>query len=537
MNFQTHAKQYIYILRKVGNFFMVQKIKQHRFTFYSLIATVLVCLGTALLQGNSSFYYAEHKIKTSFFVLCFFLYGLSFLWLKAKKQLNEKTCVFMILLGGLLLRSYYVIFTGVYDRQHDQGVFTGLNNSEINPGHLGYIEYLCKFNKLPDFHPYSVLSYYHPPLYYILAALFLKLNITFGVEEALAFENIQILTMFFSSLCILVSYSILNHLKVQKQSLLLGVSLIAFFPGMILLSGSINNDILAILFLFLCFYRTLLWIEHKNIKNLLLIGLTLALGMITKLNAAVLAFPLAMIFLLYFMEEIKLGHFWKQIRNFSLFGLLTGGIGLSWVIRNLVLFRALPAAISNSSESILYMGNSSLWDIFGIPYDLNIKYPFHTVYGKTCSNSWLILLRTSLFGEMRPGSSGPELSDMMLTLCQILYLIAFVTMFLSFFYILYAQIRKIRTGNPKEKELSIFYITGYLVIILTFLAFVLKYPFTCSADFRYIALVLIYIPISMGQIDHMKKTKGLNYFHSIMKLNYSLILVLSVLIYLFWNQF
>lgn len=39
--------------------------------------------------------------------------------------------------------------------------------------------------------------------------------------------------------------------------------------------------------------------EHKSLKNLILIALSLGFGMITKLNVAVMAFPLAAVFLMH----------------------------------------------------------------------------------------------------------------------------------------------------------------------------------------------------------------------------------------------
>lgn len=44
----------------------------------------------------------------------------------------------------------------------------------------------------------------------------------------------------------------------------------------------------------------------------------------------------------------------------------------------------------------------------------------------------------------------------------------------------------------------IFLLCGYGVMLFSFAAFVIIYPYTCSSDFRYITICLIYIAIGIG---------------------------------------
>ena len=128
------------------------------------------------------------------------LYASIFLYLKLSRKLNENTIVFLLILLGVLLRCGYVLLSGLYDRQHDAGAYTGMGTDFINPGHIGYIEYIYKFHKLPDLNPYELFAYYHPPLHHFISFLWLQLNIFAGVAEDLAFENLQILPLFYSCL-------------------------------------------------------------------------------------------------------------------------------------------------------------------------------------------------------------------------------------------------------------------------------------------------------------------------------------------------
>lgn len=132
-------------------------------TGLSLVLTILLsCLLTAVAQG-SSFFYCSHNQKLLIMVCLFCAYMALLLYLKASRRLSENYIVYMIILLGVFLRCCYVLLSGLYDRQHDAGAYTGMGTDFINPGHIGYIEYIYKFHKLPDLNPYELFAYYHPP--------------------------------------------------------------------------------------------------------------------------------------------------------------------------------------------------------------------------------------------------------------------------------------------------------------------------------------------------------------------------------------
>ena len=49
-----------------------------------------------------------------------------------------------------------------------------------------------------------------------------------------------------------------------------------------------------------------------------------------------------------------------------------------------------------------------------------------------------------------------------------------------------------------RREDAIFLLTGYVVMLISFAAFVIVYPYTCSSDFRYVAICLVYVSIALG---------------------------------------
>lgn len=501
-------------------------IKKYRITFIIL----LFFAATTLMQAVPSFAGLSHSVKTTlFFVVLFCYLTLCYFYLKRKDTTTDDR-VFLILLGGVILRCFYVIFTGVSDRQHDEGYFSGLSDDLINPGHLGYIEYLCKFGHLPNFSPYQLFSYYHPPLHHIISCLYIDLQLLFGVPERLAFENIQALTFLYSCLCLPVSYKILLKIRCKDTCMLLSMALLTFHPGMIYMAGSVNNDMLCTLLTFTCFYLSLKWMEDKTLKNLILIALCLGFGMITKLNCAIMAFPLAAVFLLHFIHACREKRVLSCIRDYAVFLVITAGIGLSWVIRNLLFYDTNPGVPVVTEESIMYLGDLSKVQTYLFQPQLNLDYPFHNLNGEQICNIWQILFRTSLFDEIRP-----DLSDFLLVCCQAALILGMTLGTVYFFVTICMQIREIRHGN---QELGIFLLTGYIMVVLTFILFVVKYPFTCSANYRYVVIGLLFTAISMIQVSDRTrmKTKAHRILSSILEYGMSAFILLITLILLFWNQ-
>ncbi len=496
----------------------------------TLLSILVFFVATTWMQAFPAFVNLSHLTKTTvYFIVLLIYFATSFYILRYKNTTTEDK-VFLVILGGVIIRSFYVIFTGVDERQHDQGYFSGLSDDLINPGHLGYIEYLCKFGHLPDFSPYQLFSYYHPPLHHIISCLFINLQLLFDVNERLAFENIQALTFLYSSLCLPVSYGVLKKIKCNDTCMVLSMALLTFHPGMIYMSGSTNNDMLCTLLTFTCFYFALVWMEDKSLKNLIKTALTLGFGMITKLNCALMAFPLAAVFLLHFISECKAKRAMKSIKEFAIFGIITAGIGLSWVIRNLVFYDTNPGVPVVTEESIMYVGDLSIFKTYIFQPELHFDYPFHTLNGESISNIWQILFRTSLFDEVRP-----ELSDFLLAGCQAALILAMILGTIFFFVTIIMQIREIKTGN---KELGVFLLVGYTMAVITFILFVVKYPFTCSANYRYVVVGLLFTAISMIQLSDKTriKSKGHKAFATVMECSMFTFIVLITVILLVWNQ-
>ena len=462
-------------------------------TLCMIVFIIISCLFTALAQGTD-FFYSSHYTKVFFLFLIFTCYVFLFGYFYISHRLDEKTLCCMIVFLGVLLRVSFVLLSGLYERQHDAGAYTGIATDTINPGHIGYIEFIYKFHKLPDINPYELFAYYHPPLHHIISYLFLQINIWLGVTEELAFENLQILPLLYSCLCMVVTYRILKTLEIDGKGLYVGLLFVVLHPSTIYMSGSVNNDMLTILFMCLIMLGSFQWIREKSLRNLIKLALYIGFGMITKLNAAALAIPLGLLFLLHFLSVIREKNksaILQTFKNYCIFAAIVIPLGLCWVIRNLIRFGEKPGVPVPGETNPMYTEPFSLWARLGIPSlsDWNFAFPFHPISAKACCNTWVIMFHTSIFAEEYP----VDLPDILLIMCQFAFFLTVV------FGIITTVLLFVVAKNKKTlSEDRIFLIFGYIVILVSFALFVIKYPYTCSSDFRYIAISIVYIAIALG---------------------------------------
>ena len=179
------------------------------------------------------------------------------------------------------------------------------------------------------------------------------------------------------------------------------------------------------------------------------------------------------------------------VKNYCIFGLIVAPIGLSWIIRNLIRFGEKPGVPVPGETSPMYTNTYSLWSRLGIPAlsQWHFDFPFHPISARACNNTWAIMFHTSLFAEEYP----TDLPDILLALCQVTFILALI-LGIATAVLLIAVLLNKRT----RREDAIFLLTGYVVMLISFAAFVIVYPYTCSSDFRYVAICLVYVSIALG---------------------------------------
>lgn len=413
-------------------------------------------------------------------------------FLAINKKLTYENALILLFLAGFLLRLDYVLYTPHWVRQHDLGGF------EKGTGHAGYIQHF--YNQgfhLPDFNPTTVSQFYHPPLHYFIAGIWMKLLTTLGMSYERAVCSIQYLTLFYSSCCMLVGERILNALKIDGRGKITAFSVIAFHPAFIMLAGSINNDMLSTLFVLLALYTTIRWYQNSNIKNILLVALSIGFGMMTKLSVALVAFPVAFVFFAKFINIIKTKGGWRNyFVQYCAFGVLCIPLGMWFYVRNYVLYDVPFNYVMRLSEKLdQYIGDLSVSQRLFSSWDYSFDRVFLCWVSPNCPrseiNPMVSMIKTALFGEwVHPELIAPSRVLLWLNVAMVIMSVA------AMIYCCAAKIRKREEGVL----LTVFMAFYQVITYLNFVVFSIQYPHTCSMDFRYIVPTCVVGAVFIGMM-------------------------------------
>ncbi len=415
-------------------------------------------------------------------VMCFLALGVAVAVLWFEGKLTTQNAVLLIIAAGFIIRLNYVIYTPLSEtarlRQHDMYKFGG------DKGHSAYIEHFYNNGfTLPDFNPTTKAQFYHPPLHHLLAAMWMRILTTFGMSYSRAIGSMQFLSLFYSSCVLVVCERIFTKLRIEGRSKLLALTVCAFHPQLILLSGSVNNDGLALLFTLLAVYTTLKWYEEPTTKNILMIALSIGLGMSTKISVALVSIPIALLFLIKLIKEKK--KLYENILQYCIFGVVCLPLGLWFPIRNAIKFDVPLTYVQKlSPTSDQYIGDKSVYErLFDYSY-----HPFENVFLNRVAtgadffeyNPLVAIVKTSLFGEYNFSTSNEHITPF----CRILLILNMVMIFLSIAAMVYFIVRKNRFADMPEKVFLVFY---NVLMFVYFIKFCFDFPHNCSMDFRYIA--------------------------------------------------
>ncbi len=458
----------------------------------------------AMLQGSEKIiaYDKTGQITNTVFAVLGIVVAAVFAAGLLRGKLKEETGLICMIFGGMLLRAFFVLKSDIWTLQNDTGTYTGFGTDQINIGHIGYIEYIYKFMHLPDMDPYEVFGYFHPPLHHIIEALWLTFQRMRGVPEDLLFENLQVPTLLYSGLCMLVMLHILKECRVRGKAMYAGMALFCFYPRMIVFAGSVNNDILALLFILTTIWRALCWCREKSLGNITVLSLCLGLGMITKLNTAICVFSIALLFLANLIEVRIHGNQFRMkstLWQYFTFCLVSIPIGMSFIARNLFVFGKKPGLPTQGETSVMYTGNFPLWSRIGLPSvsDLHLDFPFHPISGEVSHNTWVILFQTGLFAESYPA----EIPGWLLAVARAGFVcsIAAAVVATVVFFIVYA-VKMLDRDSIQQKFGAFFLWFTYLFMLASYVLYVIKYPYTCSSDFRYVAASLVFTSLGFAAL-------------------------------------
>ena len=154
-------------------------------------------------------------------------------------------------------------------------------------------------------------------------------------------EGLQVIPAIFSSLILIVTYSILKEVNINRWYKILVITVMAFHPTFIILAGSINNDILMIFLEFVIIIRLIKWKQKPSYPNIIFLAIATGLAVMSKISAAIMAIPIIYTFLhvykLEYEKDEKIINK-KWITQMLIFGAISLPIGLWHSVRNYMLF-------------------------------------------------------------------------------------------------------------------------------------------------------------------------------------------------------
>lgn len=196
-----------------------------------------------------------------------------------------------------------------------------------NDSHFEVIQLLVSSGRLPLMT--ETPQAYHPPLYYLLAAPFLRI---FGTQKA-----VQVLSLCFSIASLVIVYILIYRSSLVRGTLprLYGFAMVCFLPQLVMFSLYVSNDTLAIFLGALIVWQSRRFIEAAAWKESFLLAVLTGLGLLTK--ASFLAF-IPILFGLVFLIYSQRGSLAKASWAASVFLAVVLSVGSYKLIDNFLRF-------------------------------------------------------------------------------------------------------------------------------------------------------------------------------------------------------
>nr|MCR5747977.1 glycosyltransferase family 39 protein [Lachnospiraceae bacterium] len=404
---------------------------------------------------------------------------------KRSPDTSTKIILTVVSCIAVFLRAFYIYYTPSWIRQHDVvGFGTG-------DGQAAFIEYFYDGHLLLDFDPRGIWGFFQPPLHHMLSALWIHLQEFAGIAYDSACENVQIIVFIYGVITLIFSYLILKYFDLEGVPLIISFAIAAVHPGFILMSGSVNNDMLAIMFSVITIWLGLKWNDHPGWGYTIALAFTIGLGMMTKLFAALVAPAIAVLFLVKWVKAGKTGILSYFIK-YAVFLFICAPLGLWSPVRNLIKFGVPVSFTPEVGEPVKASLIRRIFDIrTGKPFVYMEKYgdPYNEF------NIFLGMMKSSLFGDqdfaiaMTEAGRGGTGAFMITAAGWILLISGAVLAVICFF----ATLRVLCTGSYISDGVVRAYLAAiYLVSVIAYVRFMFTSMSYSSMDFRY---VLYLIPI------------------------------------------
>lgn len=441
--------------------------------------------------------------------------------LKLREQDYKRYAKYVILIA-IVFRMLYALKSIFCITDHDIGIID-VSTYELNGvGHLSYIDFLIRNKAFPavdlnftGFPP----QFYHPPLFYIVGALIKSIVNSIGLSDVFSYEVIQQVNMIFSCVCLIACVKIIDEFKLSSSTRLLAISICAFNPIFTIIGIELNNDCLMTMFCLFALLYTIRWLKDSSWKNTMLIMVFLVLGMLSKTSAVLIAPAIGAAFLYRLVVSIKnKTEIMGLIRKFVVFGVTSIPLGLSWVIRNRILydvpFNYVPSLPDDQWQ---YLGNYSPISRILSP-SIKQMTSFSTDFADpdNFKNIWGQMLQSMTFDEGILYNPNPILPMVLLWSIAALYLV-----------LLYSFIRYLISKENLAEKLVLG--LAHIVLLIMFIAFAYQYPHICTVHYRYI--VVAFVVMAIGATKFIEKKNILKRITGILTAISAISFVFAYLLY------
>lgn len=421
-------------------------------------------------------------------ILLILVLGVVFVRMKyIRKNAAPEKIYSLILFGSLLLRMVVALAITYGETNHDVGEFSGMGELS-GTGFFGYIEYICTHGRLPDFDPRTAWSFYNPPGFPLLAAAVLKITDLLGVEAPYCYEALQCVPFLFSALTIWTMGKILEAFPMKARWRNILMALLALHPYFFLSGATLTNDAMSTYFSVLCVWLTIRWYQKQSLGNILLLALSLGMAMFTKLNAGLVGFGIAFVFLYAFFTGRE-GRM-KYVPQYLAFLGVSVPLAFYYPIKNKLLYD-MPLFYVQQLERDnpqLITGVGGI-DRLLFPSIHSLMRPFSSIDPNVENNIWVEMIRSSLFDERY--TDEPGLSGLLATAIFWLGILLAVVM-------LVFLIKMVLHSKALPLWQRCFVGIAYFSALLCYVVFCFNEPFVCTMHYRYVATLIIFPAVCTG---------------------------------------
>ena len=351
--------------------------------------------------------------------------------------------------------------------------------------HIAYIRYLLAHYSVPDRTMGG--AFYHPPFYYIIAAVIYKIAAVIGFPTMSA---LQLFSLLCSMAFIIVTAALFSLIFSDKKIRVLLLSLLAFWPAGIIHAPRISNDVLLYPLCAVSLLCIIKWQQKGGCWWLRCAMLSVSLATMTKGNGI----AMWAVLIITWLYEYRYGAF-----NISRFKELHLNIFIAILLFTVSvidgygpnLFRKLSGGKHDWLQGETYSFNnrlsipSSIIDY--VTFDIGdfLQTPFANAWDNSKGRQyfWNYLLKTSLFGEF--SFKGKWMEQLALTMSWLLLPL-----------LLFMLGGAIFSANRKQTRVSLLLTLGAMTSLC--IAYRFKFAISSAGDFRYVFPVLIPLLIFFG---------------------------------------